>query len=415
MRKFSVRLNVSRFIARRILFNEGSSFSSTVARLGIAGIAIGLAVMIVSFAILGGFKRVIQQKIFSFGAHLQVSQYNTNNSYEEVPISTNTPLYQDSTQIPYIRHIQVYAHKAGLLKTDEDIAGVVLKGIGKDFNLPAFRQNMQEGKFVSFTDPDYSKEIVVSRKVASLLRLKINDSVLLYFIQQANRQPRVRKLSISGIYETGLEEFDETVVLGDIRLIQRLNDWSDTLVGGYEIYLDDFQNLDKADEVVEDYTDYDVHATKVTELYPQIFDWLSLLNNNVAIFLSLILFVACFNMVAILLILIMERTPMIGLLQSFGATHRQVRRIFLLGGLRLIGWGMFWGNLIGLGFCALQDYFQLIPLDPAAYYMNTVPIEWDFPLLLLINLGILLLVAAVLTLPTFIITRISPVQALRFD
>jgi lipoprotein-releasing system permease protein len=408
-------LNISLFIARRIQHTQGKSFSSTVAQIGVAGIAIGIAVMIVSFAILGGFKKTIRQKIFSFGAHLQVSRFHMNRSFDENPISTNTDLYTDYRQIPEVSHIQVYSHKAGLLKTDEELSGVVLKGVGKDFNLATFQPNMVEGKFFTFPDTAYSTQIVISRKIASQLRLKISESVLLYFIQNMQSRPRVRKLTVSGIYETGMEEFDESIVLGDIRMIQRLNDWSDTLVGGYEIYLNNFNNIDTAAEKVFDLMEYDMQVEKVTDKYIQIFDWLSLLNRNVAIFLVLIFFVACFNMVAILLILIMERTQMVGLLKAVGASQDQVRKIFLWGGVRLVIKGLIWGNLIGIGFCVMQDYTQLIPLDVEAYYMNTVPIDWDWLTILLLNMAVLALVSLVLIIPTTIISRIRPVQALRFD
>jgi lipoprotein-releasing system permease protein len=409
-------LNISRFIAYRIQHTHGKSFSSLVARIGIASIAIGLGVMIISFAILEGFQQTIQRKIFSFGAHLQVTYFNPSRStFEEIPISTNSELYQQYDQIPYIESIQVFSHKAGLLKTDDDVQGIILKGIGRDFNLTAFAPNITAGRFISLPDTAYSNEILISQKMANRLRLQVDDSVLMYFLQGAQSRPRVRRLNISGIYETGMEEFDESMVIGDINLIQRLNNWGDTLVGGYEIYLKDFRHLDAAAEEVFDVMDYNLNVEKITDLYIQIFEWLTLLNKNVAIFLGLILFVACFNMVAILLILIMERTQMIGLLKAVGASDQQVRRIFLLGGIRLISWGLLWGNVIGIGFCALQYYFRIIPLDQEAYYMTTVPIEWNFPLIVLLNVAIFLLVSIVLLIPTVIISRIQPVKALRFD
>lgn len=408
-------MNISLFIARRIQHTQGKSFSSTVAQIGVAGIAIGIAIMIVSFAILGGFKTTIRQKIFSFGAHLQVSRFHMNRSFDENPISTNTELYNDYEQIPEVSHVQVYSHKVGLLKTEEELSGVILKGVGKDFSFNTFKPNMVGGEFITFPDTTYSTEIVISRKIADQLKLKVSESVLLYFIQNMQSRPRVRKLTVSGIYETGMEEFDESIVLGDIRMIQRLNDWSDTLVGGYEIYLNNFQDIDIAAEKVFDLMDYDMQVEKVTDKYIQIFDWLSLLNRNVAIFLVLIFFVACFNMVAILLILIMERTQMVGVLKAVGASQSQVRKIFLWGGVRLVIKGLIWGNVIGIGFCALQYYTQIIPLDVEAYYMNTVPIDWDWMTIILLNAAVLVLVSLVLVIPTTIISRIQPVQALRFD
>ncbi len=229
------------------------------------------------------------------------------------------------------------------------------------------------------------------------------------------KQPRVRRLTISGVYETGMEEFDEAIVLSDIALLQRMNDWSADKVGGYEIFLKDFAALEQVQAKVYNQMEYYMKVVPVTEKYIQIFEWLTLLNRNVAIFLALILFVACFNMVAIVLILIMERTQMIGLLKAVGASDGQLRNIFMVSGVRLVVEGIFWGNVVGLGFCALQYFFKIIPLDQEAYYMSYVPIEWDFPLILLLNMGIFVLVAVVLLIPTAIISRIQPVKALRFD
>lgn len=405
--------NLSSFIATRIRQKQGHSFSATVARIGVAGIALGLAVMIVSFAIMGGYKEKIYQKIFSFGGHLQVSYFEANNSFTENPISTKSKLYQQYKQrIPGVAHIQGFSHKAALLKTESEVQGVMLKGIGRDFNHEAFLPNMVEGRMVTFADTSYAKDLVISRKLANQLELKVNDEVFLYFVQTP---PRVRKLTISGIYETGMEEFDESIALCDIALLQRLNNWESHQVGGFEILLKDFDQLEAGAEQVFNLMDFYMQVIPVTDRYIQIFDWLSLINQNVNIFLTLILFVACFNMVAILLILIMERTQMIGLLKALGSRDQQVRRIFMLSGMRLVGEGMLWGNAVGLGLCALQYFFELIPLDPEAYYINTVPIYWDFPLILLLNLGVFVLVTLILLIPTAIISRIQPVKALRFN
>jgi lipoprotein-releasing system permease protein len=404
--------NFPLFIARRIRQKQGQSFSSTVARIGVAGIALGLAAMLISFAIMGGYQEKIYQKIFSFGAHLQVSYFEMNDTFQENPIPTDSKLYKQYKRIPEIAHIQVYSLKAALLKTESEVQGIMLKGIGRDFNREAFLPNMAAGKLVTFADTTYSKDLVISRKLASQLNLKVNDDVFLYFVQNP---PRVRKLTITGIYETGMEEFDESIALCDIALLQRLNNWNSNQVGGFEIRLKEFDQLEAGAEKVFNLMDFYMKVVPVTEQYIQIFDWLSLINQNVAIFLALILFVACFNMVAILLILIMERTQMIGLLKALGGRDQQVRRIFLLSGIRLVGEGMLWGNLVGLGLCALQYFFEIIPLDPEAYYINTVPIHWDFPLILLLNAGVFLLVTAILLIPTAIISRIQPVKALRFS
>lgn len=404
-------MNLSYFIAQRIRQTKIASFSSTVARIGVASIAIGLAVMIVAFAILGGFKSVIMQKIFSFGAHIQVSKYTMNNSYEEVPISTKSDLYKNFKPGPLLQHIQVYGHKAGMLKTDNDILGAVMKGVGRDFNWAAFRKTLISGNILQFPDSGYSSQIIVSRRIADKLRLQLGDSLLMYFVQ---KPPRVRKLLVQGIYETGLEEVDNSLIIGDISLVQRLSNWTPDQVGGYEIFVTDFNKLDPAFNQVFNEMDQDMAVIRITEKYLSLFDWLSLLDRNVVIFLTLILFVACFNMISILLILMMERTSMIGMLKAVGATDWQIRKIFLYNGMSLVTRGLLLGNLLGLGLCALQDYFHLIPLDPVNYFMDTVPIEWNWPIFILLNLATLLLVTLVLVIPTVIITRIQPIKAMAF-
>jgi len=404
-------LNFSYFIAQRIRQTKVASFSSTVARIGVASIAIGLAVMIIAFAILGGFKSVIMQKIFSFGAHIQVTKFTMNNSYEEVPISTQSNLYKKFKLGPLLQHIQTFGHKAGMLKTDDEILGAVMKGVGRDFNWKAFRQTLIGGDILQFPDSGYSSQIIISRRIANKLRLQTGDSLLMYFVQ---KPPRVRKLLVQGIYETGLDEVDNTLIIGDISMVQRLNNWTPDQVGGYEIFVTDFNRLDAAFNQVFDEMDQDMAVIKITEKYLSLFDWLSLLNRNVVVFLTLILFVACFNMISILLILMMERTSMIGMLKAVGATDWQIRKIFLYNGLSLVSRGLLLGNLLGLGICALQDFFHLIPLDPVNYFMDTVPIEWNWPVFVLLNVATLLLVTLVLIIPTVIITRIQPIKALAF-
>jgi lipoprotein-releasing system permease protein len=409
-------LNLSYFIAQRIRQTKVASFSSTVARIGVASIAIGLAVMIIAFAILGGFKSVIMQKIFSFGAHIQVTKFTMNNSYEEVPISAQSHLYKKFKPGPLLQHIQTFGHKAGMLKTDDEILGAVMKGVGRDFNWKAFRQTLIRGDIIQFPDSrgrpsGYSSQIIISRRIADKLRLQPGDSLLMYFVQ---KPPRVRKLLVQGIYETGLDEVDNTLIIGDLSLVQKLNNWTPDQVGGYEIFVTDFNRLDAAFNQVFDEMDQDMAVIKITEKYLSLFDWLSLLNRNVVVFLTLILFVACFNMISILLILMMERTSMIGMLKAVGATDWQIRKIFLYNGLNLITRGLLIGNLLAIGLCYLQDRFRLIPLDPINYFMDAVPIEWNWPVIIVLNLATLLLVTLVLIIPTVIITRIQPIKALTF-
>jgi lipoprotein-releasing system permease protein len=368
--------------------------------------------MLVSFLILGGFQRTIKEKIFSFGAHLQVTKYTLGNQFEEQPVSKNSDFYQNFHEYDFIEHVQQFSHKPGLLKTDEDVWGVLLKGIGKDFNVDRFQNNIVEGSFIHLPDSGYSREILVSQRIANLLRLNVEDDVIMYFVQDP---PRYRKLTVKGIYKTDLEDFDEKIIIGDIGLIQRLNNWDEDVVGGFEIFIKNYNRMDDAEETLMEEIDYDLYVEKVSDKYIQIFEWLSLLNRNVVIFLTLILFVACFNMISILLILIMERTQMIGLLKALGATNAQVRNIFVYDGIQLMLKGLLWGNLIALVFGFMQDRFKIIPLDPENYYMNFVPIEWNWPVLILLNILVFIIVSMVLMIPTMIISKINPIKAIKFD
>ncbi|MFC5271928.1 ABC transporter permease [Adhaeribacter terreus] len=368
--------------------------------------------MIVSFAILEGFRNQIQDKIFSFGAHLQITKYDTNNSLEGLPISINTGLSPHKNQVSEIAHMQPFARKTAIVKTEGEVLGVVIKGIDRTYDLSAMEANLVSGKALEFNDSTASDEVMVSKKIADQLRLKVGEEALFYFVQNP---PRVRKFKIAGIYKTGLDEFDNVYVIGDLRHIRDLNNWNDTLVGGYEIILKDFRTIDATANKVFEKMNYDLQLQKITDEYAQLFDWLKLLKRNVIIFLVLIVFVATFNMVSTVFIMIMERTHMIGVLKALGATNYQIRKIFFYNGAKLTFKGLLWGNVVGLGFCALQYYTQLIPLDPENYYMDTVPIHWNFMVILILNAAIFLLTLLSVLLPTALVSRIKPVKAIRFD
>lgn len=406
-------MNVPVFLARKVRHAPEGSFSATVTRVGIASIALGLAILIVAFAVLFGYKRTIEQKIFLFGAHLQVSKFTNNASYEETALPLNTPLYRDSTRIPGVRHIQAVALKAGILKTPEELTGVILKGVGRDYDW-----NLLRGSLVAGTVPvvgadtgSGSTQLLLSQLMANQLKVNVGETVPLYFL---GNTPRARKMTVVGIYETGLEEVDKTIALGDIRLVQRLNKWGPDSVGSYEIFVNDFNQLKAASDNIFDVMTPDMRLTRVTDQYRPLFDWMLLLDRNMVILLALITFVASFNMVSVLLVLMMERTPMIGLLKALGGPNALIRRIFLFVGLNMVGWGLLIGNVVGLGVCYLQYRFKLIPLDPKNYFISYVPIAWDWPTILALNAATLVLIAIVLWLPTTIINRIQPVKALAF-
>jgi lipoprotein-releasing system permease protein len=410
--KLIIFLNLSYFISKRISSRDGDSFSGTIHTIAVASIGIGLAIMVITILILKGFQLKIQEKIYSFDGHLQVTKFTLSRSYEEDPISRDLPLFQHYSDLDYIDHVQEYANKAGLLKANEEVMGVVLKGVSESFRQSPFSQNIVRGRLPEFNQSSSSTELMISKSIADKLMLDIGDEPLLYFMQNP---PRVRKMTITGIYESGMSDFDEQLVLGDLRLVQRINNWSDSLVGGYEIFLKNPRKMDIYHDELEDLVGYELYVQKINDKFAEIFDWLSLLNKNVAIFLSLTLFVACFNMISILLILIMERTHMIGVLKSFGSPGKLIRRIFVYNGMRLILKGMLLGNLIGVLFGLVQGKYQVLPLDAKNYYMDFVPISWDWFLLITLNIFTFAVVSLTLSIPTMIINRITPIKSIRFD
>lgn len=404
-------MNLSRFISQRIQKTKSESFTSTVVKVGIASIAIGLAVMIISFAILVGYKQAIKDKLFSLSSHIQVSKITLNQSYEETPMPIKTNFYNNYRQNSKIRHVQAVGNKAGMLKSSEELAGIIIKGVGKDYDWQTFSQNLVEGKRITFADTSFSNEVIISKRIATRLKIKLSDDVLIYFIQNP---PRVRKVKVVGIYETGLEEFDKNHIIGDLALVQKMNEWDNNTCGHYEIFLKNFDDLDETTAVVTNEINQDMRATKITDMFPAIFDWLNLLDKNILIVLGLILVVACFNMISVLLVMMMERTPMIGMLKALGSDNTQIRKIFVFNGLNIILKGILYGNLIGIGLGLIQYYFKVIPLDPENYYISYVPIEWDWFIIMLLNVATVLLILAVITIPTLIVSKMRVVEALKF-
>ncbi len=404
-------MNVTRYLARKFDDAGADSFSSSVTRIAITSIAIGLAVMIVSFSILEGFRTQIEKKIFTFGAHLHISKYDTNNALEGTPIKSNL-VVDDLRNSPQIEQFHAFARKTAIIKTRTDVLGVVVKGVAKDYVEAPMSRDIVAGQFIRFPDTTASDDVLISQKIADKLNLKVGDSTLFYFIQNP---PRLRKFRIQGIYKTGLDEFDEIFVLADIRQIRVLNGWPNSLVGGYEVLLKDVSRLDPVADSLYKTLATDVTVDKITNQYSQLFDWLRLLHRNVIIFLILIIFVAAFNMVSTLLIMMLERTSMIGLLKALGATDGQISQVFFYKGIPLVFKGLLWGNVVGIGFCAIQYFTHILPLNPENYYMDTVPIYWDWTIILGLNLAILATAVVAVFLPTIFISRIRPVAAIRFD
>lgn len=406
-------MNLSYFIANRISGFQREGFSSTIHKIAIGSIGIGLGALIVSFLILKGFQETVKNKIYGFSGHLLVTKFTMNNSMEETPMDFNIDFYNHYKDYPYVVHVQEYAHKTGLIKTDNDVLGVALKGVGKSFDLDSFRENIIEGSFINFPDSGYSNEVLLSKVIANKLESKVGDDLVIHFFQDP---PRFRRLKVSGIYETNLSEyFDSRVIIGDIRLIQRLEGWADSICGGLEVFAVDIDHIDEAGRGIGERIDYDLNIERVSDRYMQVFEWLELVSRQVNILLVIILLVVCINMISIVLILVMERTQMIGMLKALGGTDSFIQRIFMHRGVSLILKGLILGNVIGIGLCYLQYKFEIIKLNAADYYMSVVPISWHWEIVVLLNLLTFTVVTLILLLPTMIIARINPIKAIRFD
>jgi lipoprotein-releasing system permease protein len=375
--------------------------------------------MIIATAVTTGFKKEVRNKVIGFESHIQILNYDTNTSFETVPINKNQSFIPSLDSLPWISNIQVFAIKAGIIKTDTEIQGVVLKGIGNDFNWTFFQNNLIEGSVFHVTDTSRTNDVLISGYLAKILKLDVGDSFLMYFVQDP---PRARKFTISGIYQTNLEVLDKIYVLADIGHIQRLNNWEEKQVSGFEIEIQDFNQLYPVTLDVMHRVGFDLDedgsrlkVQNILQKYPQIFDWLNLQDLNVWIILILMLLVAGFNMVSGLLILILDRTKMIGVLKAVGTRNWSLRKIFLYHSGFLIARGLFWGNIIGIGLCILQDQFQLLKLDPSTYYLSSVPINFSILNILLLNAGTFSLILFMLLLPSHLISRISPVKTIRFE
>ena len=406
-------MNTEFFIARRILSKNKANFSRPIVRIAILSIGLGLTVMFVAVAILTGFQKEVREKVIGFGAHIQISHYDENSSLETKPISTHQDFYPSLETVKGIRHIQVYATKAGIIKTADQIQGIVLKGIGPDYDLSFFSDKMIAGHLLHLSDTGKTNDVMISKNLAALLKLKMNDDIRMYFISGTTTLGR--KFHIAGIYETGLEEFDRLYVLCDIRHIQKLNNWRPDEVGGFEVTLDNFNDLDKMGKYVYRKIGMTLDAKTIRDLYPQIFDWLDLQDINVLIILVLMVLVSGITMISTLLILILERTNMIGILKALGMPNGGIRRVFLINAVYIIGQGLFWGNLVGAALCILQQKYGIITLPQESYYVSVVPVNLDLWNIFLLNAGTVIVCLAMLLVPSFVTSRISPVRAIRFS
>ncbi len=417
-------MNFELFIARRIHFGqkkENQQVSKPAVKIAIAGVAIGLTVMILSVGIVVGFKQEVRNKLIGFGSHIQVGINLGEKSYEVKPMSIDAGLTKQIGGLTDVRHVQVFANQPGIMKTKDEFQGVVLKGVGPDFDWSFFQSNLKAGQVPRISNDSTSNQVVISQKIANMLKLKVGDKIPTYFI--INGKVRVRALRVCGIYSTGFSDYDKMVVIGDIKHVQRLNGWDENQIGGLEILIKDYDDLDKASNEVfgavgnkyDSKTGDSYNVRSIKEINPQIFNWLDMLDVNVVIILVLMALVAGFTIISGLLILILEKTKMIGLLKSMGAEDWSIRKIFLYQACFLVGKGMLLGNVIALAICAIQHYFGIIQLDPEVYYVSTVPISISFINWLLINAAAFCTALLMLVGPSYIITKVSPTETMRFE
>ena len=411
-------MNYELFIAKRIIASKQykNSVSSPIISISILAIAIGIIVMLFSVATGVGLQKKIKEKISGFNGDIQISHYDANNSKVTVtPVSKNQDFYPEFDQVPNVRQVQVFATKAGIIRTPDEFEGIVLKGVGSDYDWEFFSSYLRKGRLPDFAG-ELSNEVLISEKTASRLRLQPGDSFHMFFVKDdPNKAPNSRKFEVSGVFDSGFEEFDETFIIGDIRHIQRINKWGDDQVGGFELFLYDFDELKTTGADVYRAIDPTLNSLTTAEKYPAIFEWLGLFDTNIVVIIGVMILIAGINMITALLVLILERTQMIGILKALGNENWSIRKIFLYNASYLIGKGLFYGNLIGVGLLLIQKYFGVIRLNPETYYVNQAPVYLSIPTLLLINAGTLLLCLLMLLIPSYIVSKISPVKAIKFD
>ena len=411
-------MNLEYFIARRLITAKDykSSISAPIIKIAISAIAIGIIMMIVSVATGMGLQQKIRDKVSAFNGQIIISNYDNNNSEVTlVPISKKQDFYPNFKSVPEVSHIQAVASKAGIIRTENAFEGIVFKGVGADYDWNNIKEYVVEGKV-----PDFSKslneEVLISRLLADRLNLKVGDNFNTFFIkEEQGKMPNSRRFKIAGIFNSGFQQFDATYIIGDIRHIQRINKWSPDQVGAFEIFVKDFNNIKATGNQIYEQTSSSLDTKTIIEKYSYIFDWLQLFDFNIVIILGIMILVATINMVVALLVLILERTQMIGILKAMGANNWAVRKIFLYNAFYLIIRGLFWGNLIGIAILIVQQQFGVVQLNPENYYVNQAPVYLNWGYIALLNLLTITVCFVVLLIPSYIITKISPVKAIRFE
>lgn len=411
-------MNFEYFIAKRIIGSKSykSSVSAPIIKIGIAAIAIGIIVMLIAIATGTGLQQKIRDKAVAFNGHVIISNFDSNTSEEsQVPISINQEFYPVFKDIEGIKHVQAVATKFGVIRTETDFEGVVMKGVGTDYSWNYFEEFLIDGKLPTYSDT-MNSDVLISQYLAKRLGFKVGDSFQMYFMKEDTSQPPfIRKFNVVGIYNSGFQELDETYFIGDIKHVQRLNKWGADEVGDFEVFIDDYDDLADIGAAIYKSTPSTLNTTTVAEKYASIFEWINIFDNNTNGIIAIMIFVAGINMITALLVLILERTQMIGLLKALGTNNWSIRKLFLYNASYLILLGMFWGNVIGLCLLFSQQQFGLFPLNPEVYYVTQAPVYINFGYILALNIGTFVVCMMMLLVPSYVISKISPVKAMRFE
>ena len=413
-----ITLKLEYFIAKRLITakDHKSSISAPIIKIAVSAIAIGMVMMIVSVATGIGLQQKIREKVSAFNGHIIISNYDDNQSQGSIaPITTNQEFYPKFKSVQGISHIQAVASKAGIIRTETAFEGIVFKGVGEDYQWGNIQEYLIAGQLPNLSSK-LNSEVLLSEFLAKRLHLKVSDTFNTFFMKEdSNQMPNLRVFKITGIYNSGFQEFDATYIIGDIRHLQRINKWTPDQVGAFEVFVGDFDQIESKGIEVYQQTSSVLNTQTIVEKYYYIFEWLKLFDFNIIVILIIMIAVATINMVVALLVLILERTQMIGILKALGANNWAVRKIFLYNAFYLIVRGLFWGNCIGIGLILIQQYFGVIKLNPENYYVNQAPVDLNWTYILFLNLGTVLTCLLVLLIPSYIITKISPVKAIRFE
>ncbi|AXG74280.1 ABC transporter permease [Flavobacterium arcticum] len=411
-------MNLEYFIARRLITakNHKSSISAPIIKIAVIAIAIGVIMMIVAVATSVGLQDKIREKVSAFNGHIIISNYDDNISEVSVtPIPIQQDFYPEFKSVQGISHIQAVASKAGIIRTEESVEGVIFKGVGKDYKWDNLEEYIVSGRIPNLND-NLNNEVILSKYLADRLKFKVGDKFNTFFMKEdANSIPNMRVFKLVGIFNSGFQEFDATYVIGDIRHVQRINKWRNGEVGSFEVFIDDFDQLQQKGDEVYNAISSTLDSRTIEDKYYNIFEWLKLFDFNVVLIIVIMVVVGTINMVVALLVLILERTQMIGMLKSLGANNWSMRKIFLYNAAYLIIKGLLWGNIISIGLLLIQKYFEVIKLPPENYYVTVAPVSINIPAILLINAGTIAVCLSLLLIPSYIITKITPVKALRFD